>query len=106
MIRALSISLQRKVARVKVRATISLRATFLILFAMLATAGPLDLSAWKYRKRIPLTPGEGLAVVKLDKEVYAEIGDLAWSLRVLRDQEEVPFVFKTPGREDDHVIDV
>jgi hypothetical protein len=77
----------------------------LLLVTMLASAAPLDLSMWKYRKRIPVTPGDGLAVVKLDREVYAAIGDRAWELRVLRDQDEVPFVFNTPGQEEDHVVE-
>ena len=78
----------------KVRATSSL----LLLFAMLASAAPLDLSAWKYRKRIPLTPGNGLAVVKLDREVYAAIGSRYYKMRVFRDREEVPYIFATPWR--------
>jgi Protein of unknown function (DUF3999) len=64
----------------------------LLLFAMLATAAPLDLSAWKYRKRIPLTPGDELAVVKLDREVYAAIGSRYYKMRVFREREEVPFI--------------
>jgi hypothetical protein len=64
----------------------------LLLFAMLGSAAPLDLSAWKYRKRIPLTPGDGVAVVKLDNEVYAAIGSLYYKMRVFRDSEEVPFI--------------
>jgi len=60
---------------------------------MLASAAPLDLSAWKYRKRIPLTPGDGLAVVKLDREVYAAIGSRYYKMRIFRDREEIPFVF-------------
>jgi hypothetical protein len=59
---------------------------------MLASAAPLDLSAWKYRKRIPLTPGDGLAVVKLDREVYlGALGSLA-DMRVIHDNQEVPYV--------------
>ncbi len=64
-----------------------------LIFAMLASAAPLDLSQWKYRKRIPLTPGDGLAVVTLDREVYAAIGSQYYKIRVFRDREEVPFVF-------------
>ena len=71
----------------KVRATI-----ILLVFAMLASAAPLDLSAWKYRKRIPLTPGDGLAVVKLDREVYKDAQKTFAELRVVRDGEEVPWV--------------
>jgi hypothetical protein len=71
---------------------------FLLIFAMIASAAPLDLSAWKYRKHIPLTPGEGLAVVKLDREVYAAIGSRYYKMRVFRDSEEVPFIFETAGR--------
>ena len=59
---------------------------------MLASAAPLDLSAWKYRKRIPLTPGDELAVVKLDREVYKDAQGTFVDLRVVRDGEEVPWV--------------
>ena len=71
----------------------------ILLFAMLASAAPLDLSAWKYRKRIPLTPGDGLAVVKLDREVYAANGTRHYVLRVVHDAEEVPYVLESraPG---------
>ncbi len=65
---------------------------------MLAGAAPLDLPAWKYRKRIPLTPGDGLAVVKLDREVYigaqSDLGDV----RVVRNGAEVPFYWQTFDR--------
>ena len=68
-----------------------------LVFAILANAAPLDLTQWKYRKRIPLTPGEGLAVVKLDREVYAAIGSRYYKMRVFRDREEVPFIFTNPN---------
>ena len=71
---------------------------FLLIFAMIASAAPLDLSAWKYRKRIPLTPGDGLAVVKLDREVYAAIGSRYYKMRVFRDSEEIPYIFGSAGR--------
>jgi hypothetical protein len=64
---------------------------------MIASAAPLDLSAWKYRKRIPLTPGDGLAVVRLDREVYAAIGNRYYKMRVFRDLDEVPYIFGSPG---------
>jgi hypothetical protein len=67
------------------------RATLILLFAMLASAAPLDLSAWKYRKKIPLTPGDGLAVVNLDREVYMGAGFDLSDIRVVRDGTEVPF---------------
>jgi Protein of unknown function (DUF3999) len=67
----------------------------LLIFAMIASAAPLDLSAWKYRKRIPLTPGDGLAVVKLDREVY--IGSSLSDMLIIRDGEVVPFVVRTAG---------
>jgi hypothetical protein len=71
---------------------------FLLIFAALvASAAPLDLSDWKYRKKIPLTPGDGLAIVKLDREIYAAIGNRFGSLRVVRDGEELPYVFDTPS---------
>jgi Protein of unknown function (DUF3999) len=68
---------------------------FLLIFAMIASAAPLDLSAWKYRKRIPLTPGDGLAVVKLDREVYIGGSNGVSDLRVIHDGKEVPFVLDT-----------
>jgi Protein of unknown function (DUF3999) len=62
-------------------------------------------SAWHYRKPISLTPGETLAVVKLDREVYSHsAADLA-DLRILRDNEEVPYVIESLGatsRETEH----
>lgn len=57
---------------------------------MLASAAPLDLSAWKYRKKIRLTPGDGLAVVKLDREVYMGAAPGLSDIRVIRDGAEVP----------------
>lgn len=69
----------------------------LLFFAILANGGPLDLSQWKYRKGIPLTPGDGLAAVKLDREVYAAIGSRYYKIRVFRDNDEVPFVFGGPN---------
>lgn len=71
---------------------------------MIASAAPLDLSAWKYRKRIALTPGEGLAVVKLNREVYLGAEFDLDDLRVVRDGAEVPYVRETLGVEHDHVI--
>jgi hypothetical protein len=75
----------------------------LLILAALATAAPRDLSAWKYRKRIPVTPGEMLGVVKLDREVY--IGSSNWvaDLVVIHDGQEVPFLLSTPEthREDE-----
>jgi hypothetical protein len=79
---------------------------FLLIFAVFATAAPLDLSGWKFRKRIPLTPGDGLAVVKLDREVYTESSNWIADLRVIRDGREIPFVLRTPGVEDEHVTHV
>ncbi|HVO96938.1 MAG TPA: hypothetical protein VMT15_02685 [Bryobacteraceae bacterium] len=69
-----------------------------LMFTMLAGAAPPDLSAWKYRKKIPLTPGDGIAVIKLDKEVYAAVGSRYDKLRIYRDHEEVSFVFTDRGR--------
>jgi len=68
-----------------------------LIAAMLASAAPLDLSAWKYRKKIELTPGDGVAVVKLDKEVYAAIGSRYYKLRIYRDNEETAFFLTSPG---------
>lgn len=74
---------------------------FLLLqLALVASAAPLDLSAWKYRKKIPLTPGDGLAVVKLDREVYIGSAAEAADLRVIRDGQEVPFVLRQTGPPD------
>lgn len=74
-----------------------------LIFAMLASAAPLDLPAWKYRKKIPLTPADGIAVVKLDKEVYAAIGSRYDRMRIYRDREEVPFVFADRSRPVDNL---
>lgn len=81
-----------------------LKPTLLLIFAMLASAAPLDLSAWKYRKRIPLTPGDGLAVVKLDREVYLGAAFDLSDIRVVRDGQEVPYVREALGAADDHVV--
>jgi hypothetical protein len=78
---------------------------YLLLFALLAelpaTAAPLDLSAWKYRKRIPLTSTNGLAVVKLDRDVF--IGSSLNDLLLVQDGNEIPFLLTTPGILDDLV---
>ena len=97
-------SLLKPALQTKVRATRTLHTTFLLLFAMLTSAAPLDLSAWKYRKRIPLTPGDGLAAVKLDREVYLGSQFDLDDLRVIRDGVEVPYVRETLGNRDDHVV--
>src|SRR6266851_4615305 len=72
----------------------------LILVAIAAAvdlmiAAGLDLSARRFRKAIPLTPSEGLAVVRLDREVYAAARPDFADLRIARDGEEVPFVLET-----------
>src|SRR5450432_1581758 len=79
---------------------------FLLIFAMLASAAPLDLSAWKYRKRIPVTPGDGLTVVKLDRDVY--IGSASWTsdLRVIRDGQEIPFIYATLDVREDYAVHI
>jgi len=64
----------------------------LLVLAFLATAAPLDLSAWKYRKRIPLTPGDALSVVKLDRETYTGAAFDLGDLRIVRDGVEVPYL--------------
>jgi len=66
---------------------------------MLVSAGPLDLSAWKYRKRIPVVAGDGLAVVKLDRQVYAGAVFNLSDLRVIQDGFEVPFDVGVSGFE-------
>jgi hypothetical protein len=68
---------------------------FLLIFALLGSAAPLDLSAWKYRKQIPLTSGDGLAVVKLDRDVYIGSSNGLADLVVIRDGKELPFVLNT-----------
>lgn len=71
---------------------------FLLIFAMIACAAPINLSTWKYRKKIALTPGDGVAVVSLDREVYAAIGSRYYKMRVYRDNEEAPYVFRSSDR--------
>ncbi|MGA3190155.1 MAG: DUF3999 family protein [Bryobacteraceae bacterium] len=73
---------------------------------MLASAAPLDLSAWKYRKRIPLTPGDGLTIVKLDREVYTGSSNWLADLRLIRDAQEIPFVLRTLGAQPEPVVEV
>jgi hypothetical protein len=78
---------------------------FVLIFASMAGAGPLDLTSWKYRKKIPLTPENGIAVVRIDREVYAAIGSRDSKLRVYRDAEEVPFIFGPAGKKtEDRVL--
>jgi hypothetical protein len=80
---------------------------FLLIFAAVGvTAAPMDLSDWKYRKKILLTPGDGLAVVKIDREVYGAIGNRFGSLRVVRDGEELPYVFDTPSEHEQPFVGV
>src|ERR1700733_6228870 len=64
----------------------------LLIFAVMACATSLDLSAWKYRKRITLTQGDGLAVVELDREVYVGSEFDREDIRVVRDGAEVPYI--------------
>src|ERR1700678_243714 len=72
---------------------------FLLVFALLASAAPLDLSAWKFRKRVPLTPSGEMAVVKVDRETFTGAAfDLA-DLRVVRDGIEVPYYLETLATE-------
>jgi hypothetical protein len=75
------------------------RSLFLLILAVVATAAPRDLSAWKYRKLIPLTPGDGLSVVKLDRDVYIGSSNEVADLVVIRDGQEVPFLLSTPETE-------
>jgi hypothetical protein len=71
-------------------------AKFLLIFAVFASAESVDLSAWKYRKQIQVTPGDGLAVVKLDREVYVGSSNWVADLIVIRNGQAVPFVLNTP----------
>ncbi len=77
----------------------------LLICCLLAAAAPLDLSVWKYRKRIPVTAGDRLAVVKLDREVYmgSDLPPFYQDLRVIRDEVEVPYILETPGMGDEYV---
>jgi hypothetical protein len=78
---------------------------FLLIFAMLASAAPLNLSTWKYRKKVSMATGDGLAVVRLDKEVYAAIGSRYYKMRVYRESEEIPYIFGSPDRVlDDRIV--
>jgi len=72
---------------------------FLLILAVVAAAAPRDLSAWKYRKLIPLTPGDGLSVVKLDRDVYIGSSNSVADLVIIRDGQEVPFLLSTPETE-------
>jgi hypothetical protein len=76
---------------------------FLLIFALVASAAPLDLSAWRHRKVIPVTPGDQLAAVKLDREVYSGAEPSLDDLRVLRDGIEVPYIRDSIKRQEDDV---
>jgi Protein of unknown function (DUF3999) len=65
----------------------------LLIFALVAIAAPINLSTWMYRKKISLTPSDGIAVVRLDREVYAAIGSRYYKMRVYRDNQEIPYIF-------------
>lgn len=75
----------------------------LLLFAVLASAAPLNLSAWKFRKPIPVAASDGLAVVKLDRDVFIHADPQWQDLRVVRDGVEVPLQQEVLGQEEDHV---
>jgi Protein of unknown function (DUF3999) len=80
-----------------------MRATrILVIFAVLANAAPLDLSAWKYRKRIPVTAGAGVAIVNLDRDVFVAGEPDGHDVRVIRDGIEVPYEEEVLGQEEDH----
>ncbi|HTB12071.1 MAG TPA: DUF3999 family protein [Bryobacteraceae bacterium] len=72
---------------------------FLLIFAVVASATTLDLSQWRYRKSIPLTPGTGLTVVDVDRDVYVGSATALADLLVIHDGKEVPFVIDTPVAE-------
>jgi len=84
----------------------SLTVGVLLFLVVVATAAPLDLSAWKYRKKIPVTPGDGLAVVKLDREVYIGSSNGTADLLVIRSGQEVPFIVRTPGLKEERAAHV
>jgi hypothetical protein len=74
------------------------RASSLLLLLVFANASAQDLSTWKYRKRIALTPGEDVAVARLDREVYvATEGGWPSKMRIIRDGENVSSIFTISG---------
>jgi hypothetical protein len=73
---------------------------FLLIFAMIASAAPLDLSAWKFRKTIPGTRRGALMVAELDRDVYIGSATALADLVVVNDGKEVPFVLETPAAEE------
>lgn len=72
------------------------RHCILLFFAILANAAPLDLSQWKYRKPIPLTPGDRLTLVELDRAVYTGTSTALADLLVICNGKEVPFALEMP----------
>lgn len=76
---------------------------FLLIFAVLANAAPPDLSAWRYRKPIPLQPGPGLVVSELDQDVYTGSFTALADLLVIHDGKEVPFVLVPPAAAEEPV---
>jgi hypothetical protein len=75
----------------------------LLIFAVLASAAPLDLSAWKYRKKLPVAPGTGVAIVKLDRDVFVGSEPDGHDIRVIRDGLEVPYEQEISTKEEDVV---
>jgi hypothetical protein len=69
----------------------------LLTFAGLALAA--DFSTARFRKPIPLTPGPGLAAVKIDRELYIGAQRGLGDVRVVRDGEEIPYVIAALGAE-------
>jgi len=71
------------------------RSLILFVVAIAAFGAGFDLSTRRFRRPIPLSPGDKPALVKLDRDVYSgSRADLA-DLRILRDGDEVPFVLET-----------
>jgi hypothetical protein len=60
--------------------------------ASIVFAASFDSSAWRFRKPVALTPGDGLAVVKVDRDMYIGSSTNLSDLRVLKDGEETPFI--------------
>src|SRR5438270_10320392 len=75
-------------------------AAFLIVTTVLFAA--FAPSEWKFRKPIVLTPGDRLASVKLDRDVYTGTRPDFADIRVVRDGQEVPYVLDTLAAKSDY----
>jgi hypothetical protein len=80
--------------------------TFVLSFALAATLRADFLpSAWQHRKRLPVTAGEPVTAVHIDRQIYVHAQPRLQDLRVIHGTEEVPYMLtrQSGAREDKQV---